>query len=249
MKPLRDIQTPGSAALVPVHRQWLPQEATAAILLLHGGRADALEPPPRANLPALRMRPLATALLRETFHDDVLVAHVRYRHRGWNGAHAHPVADTLRALDELRRLTGPVPVVLIGHSMGGRAALRAAVDAQVKGVIALAPWWPADEPTAHLADRIVIALHDEADRVTSAADTWSCLTRAQSAGARVRGIRMPHGGHSMIREARQWHRITAEAATTILHRNLPAAGDGWTGLPRTAEEPHHDRRSGTLPWR
>ncbi|WP_405496555.1 alpha/beta hydrolase [Streptomyces sp. NBC_00096] len=219
-----------------MYRHRLPREAGAAILLLHGGRADALEPPPRPNLPALRMRPFATALLRETFDDDVLIAHVRYRHRGWNGTHAHPVADARRALDELRALIGPVPVVLVGHSMGGRAALRAAADPQVKGVIALAPWWPGTETVGHVRGRTVIALHDEADRITDAADTWALLTRAQAAGARVQGIRMPHGGHSMIRDARRWHRVTAKAAAAVLGNGLPVlpAGSGPAVVSRAA---------------
>ncbi|WP_430625743.1 alpha/beta fold hydrolase [Streptomyces sp. NBC_01264] len=220
---MRDTAAEPVPALAPVFRHRLPREAAAAVLLLHGGRANGLRPPPRANLPALRMRPFAGALLRETFDDDVLVAHVRYRYRGWNGEHAHPVADARRALAELRALTGPVPVILVGHSMGGRAALRAAADPQVKGVVALAPWWPAAEPTGHLHGRTVIALHDEADRVTSAADTWACLTRARSAGALVQGIRMPHGGHSMIRDARRWHRVMAEAVGAILGNGLPIA--------------------------
>ncbi|MFI5864973.1 alpha/beta fold hydrolase [Streptomyces sp. NPDC051546] len=225
-----------TAALIPVFRHRLPQEATAAVLLLHGGRADALGPPPPLNLPGLRMRPFGAALLRDTFHDEVLVAHVRYRYRGWNGPNAHPVADVRRALAELRALTGPVPTVLVGHSMGGRAALRAAADPQVKGVIALAPWCPPGEPTAQLHGRTVIALHDEADRVTSAAGTWSHLTRAQSAGAGVLGIAMPRGGHSMIRDARRWHRITAEAARAVLADSALASAGRWTGSPRPARD-------------
>lgn len=231
-----DITKDSTAALVPVFRHRLPQEATAAVLLLHGGRADAHGPPPRPNLPGLRMRPFAAALLRDTLHDDVLIAHVRYRHRGWNGPNAHPATDARQALDELHALTGPVPVVLIGHSMGGRAALRAAADPQVKGVIALAPWCPAGEPTAHLHGRTLIALHDEADRVTAAADTWSYLTRAQSAGARVLGVEMPLGGHSMIRDARRWHRITTEATRAILGQSAVASAGSWTGTPRLAQD-------------
>ncbi|MFD7027273.1 alpha/beta fold hydrolase [Streptomyces sp. NPDC059917] len=217
--------------MVPVFGHRLPREAKAAVLLLHGGRADGPGPPPRINLPALRMRPFATALLRETFADDVLVAHVRYRHRGWNGTHAHPVADAVRALDELRAVAGPVPVVLVGHSMGGRAALRAAADPRVKGVVALAPWWPEAEPTAHLEGRTVVALHDEADRITSAADTWSCLTRARSAGARVQGIAMPRGGHAMLRDARRWHRLAAEAVSAALDDRPPPSGGAGTVHP------------------
>ncbi|MFJ9766291.1 alpha/beta fold hydrolase [Streptomyces erythrochromogenes] len=204
------------AALVPARGHRLSQRATAAVLLLHGGRADALSPPPRLNLPALRMRPFAAAVTRATTDSDVLVAHVRYRYRGWNGRHAHPVADVRRALDELRAVAGPIPVVLVGHSMGGRAALRAAEDPQVTGVVALAPWCPPGEPAAHLRARAVVALHDEHDRVTRAADTWAYLARARRAEARVRGIRMPRGGHAMIGDAGMWHRIAAGAAAALL---------------------------------
>lgn len=37
------------------------EPATAAVLLLHGGRADAVEPPPALNLPGARMRQIGRA--------------------------------------------------------------------------------------------------------------------------------------------------------------------------------------------
>ncbi|WP_063898588.1 alpha/beta fold hydrolase [Streptomyces sp. IMTB 1903] len=231
---------PARAALVPASGHRLTLGATAAVLLLHGGRADALSPPPRLNLPALRMRPFATALTRATAHADVLVAHVRYRYRGWNGHHAHPVADARRALEELRALAGPVPVVLVGHSMGGRAALRAAEDPQVAGVVVLAPWCPPAEPAAHLRARAVVALHDEHDRVTRAADTWAYLARARAAEARVHAIRMPRGGHAMIGDAGLWHRITAGAAAALL--GLAPFPDGPGGL--AGPDPNADATAG-----
>ncbi|WUS95328.1 alpha/beta fold hydrolase [Streptomyces sp. NBC_00708] len=227
--------TDGNAALRPVRGQRPMRRARAAVLLLHGGRSESLEPPAVLNLPALRMRPFATAVLRALADEDVFVGHVRYRHRGWNGGNAHPVADTRRALSELYEATGPVPVVLVGHSMGGRAALRAAADPQVRGVVALAPWCPPHEPATHLRGRAVVALHDESDRVTRASDTWSYLSRAQSAGARAYGLRMPIGGHTMIRDARRWQRIAAEATTGLLGITpLPAPleeGATWSGEP------------------
>ncbi|MEU6312784.1 alpha/beta fold hydrolase [Streptomyces sp. NPDC047014] len=234
-------ETGGAAAvpaLLPVSGGPPPGTAKAAVLLLHGGRADALEPPTWLNLPARRMRPFEAAVVRATAEEAVLVARVRYRYRGWNGPHAHPVADVHRALDELRALAGPVPVVLVGHSLGGRAALRAAAEPQVTGVVALAPWCPPGEPTAHLRGRTVVALHDEADRVTSAADTWACLGRAHHDGARVLGIRMPAGGHAMVRRAGLWHRITAEATADLLGLapgpSLLDGDPGWSGRPRPA---------------
>ncbi|MFC6981959.1 alpha/beta hydrolase [Streptomyces cirratus] len=226
---------PADRALIPLSTGAAHHRAKAAVLLLHGGRVNALGPPSRLNLPALRMRPFASAVMRATVHDEVLVARVRYQHRGWNGHHAHPVADARRALDQLRTITGPVPIVLIGHSLGGRAALRLAADPEVGGVIALAPWCPPGEPTAHLRDRTVIALHDEADTVTSAADTWAYVTRAHADGARVAGIRMPGGRHSMIGSARLWHRITAETAAALLglasFPDVSTPSRTWNGQP------------------
>ncbi|MFF7441718.1 alpha/beta fold hydrolase [Streptomyces sp. NPDC008122] len=222
------------SALIPLSTGTPPSRARAAVLVLHGGRADDVRPLSRVNLPAWRMRPFASAIAGATAHDGVLVAHVRYRHRGWNGADAHPVTDAGRALDELRALAHPVPVVLVGHSLGGRAALRAAAGADVVGVVALAPWCPPGEPTAHLLGRRVVALHDEADRVTSAADTWAFLARARTAGAHVVGIAMPSGGHTMLRDARRWHRCTAQAVTALLGLTpFPEAPtDSADALPR-----------------
>ncbi|MFJ3633346.1 alpha/beta hydrolase [Streptomyces sp. NPDC090112] len=199
--------------------------AAGAVLVLHGGRADSLAPPPLLNLPGLRMRPFARAMNKDPLFADVLIAAVRYRLRGWNGHRADPVQDTQDALDELRHAAGPLPVVLVGHSMGARAALRAADQPQVRGVVALAPWCPPGEPVAHLAGRTVMALHDEADQITSATDTWNYLGRARQAGARVRGIRMPRGHHAMIRDARVWHRLTTACAATVLGLASAPGGD------------------------
>ncbi|WP_234332394.1 alpha/beta fold hydrolase [Streptomyces sp. NRRL S-87] len=230
-----------AALLLPPARPLPAAGVKAAVLLLHGGREAGLQPPSALNPPDLRMRPFARAIGKATASGDVLVARVRYRHRGWNGHHAHPVADVHRALDELRGLVGPVPVVLVGHSMGGRAALRAAAVPGVAGVIALAPWCPPDDGVGHLRGRTVVAFHDEADRVTAAADTWSYLARAHAAGARAAGVRMPAGAHTMIRGARHWHRLTARTAAALLGLgDLPAAvaaGFAAGGLPRPAHGP------------
>ncbi|MFG2869206.1 alpha/beta fold hydrolase [Streptomyces sp. NPDC048338] len=193
-----------------------PARPAAAVLLLHGGRADGLEPPPPLNLAALRMRPFATAIARATRDSDVLVAEVRYRHRGWNGERRDAARDAEAALARLRELAGDVPVVLVGHSMGGRAALRAAGDPLVRGVVALAPWCPPGEPVAHLAGCRLRLLHDERDRVTSAAESWDFVRRARLAGADAAGIPMPAGGHAMLRDAGTWHRRAAELAAAVL---------------------------------
>ncbi|MFH9725311.1 alpha/beta hydrolase [Streptomyces sp. NPDC017254] len=196
-----------------------PDAPTGAVLLLHGGRADGLRAPPVLNLPALRLRPFGTAVLSALPEESVLLAEVRYRHRGWNGARADAVRDTRAALAGLRAHLGDVPVVLLGHSMGGRAALRAAGDPGVRGVVALAPWCPPGEPVGHLRDRRIYLLHDERDRVTSADDSWSFVRRAREAGADAVGIPMRTGGHSMLRGAQVWQELAARLVAGLLTRD------------------------------
>ncbi|MFJ5096684.1 alpha/beta fold hydrolase [Streptomyces sp. NPDC088557] len=199
-----------------LHVRTAPAVPTAAVLLLHGGRAEGPEPPPALNFPALRMRPFAAAVSRAVRGREVLIAEVRYRHRGWNGPNADPARDAEDALVLLREQAGPVPVVLVGHSMGGRAALRAAGDPVVRGVVALAPWCPTGEPVDHLGGRRLYLLHDETDRVTSARASWDFVRRARAAGADAVGIPMPMGGHAMLRGAHLWHRRAAELTAALL---------------------------------
>lgn len=114
---------------------------SAAVLLLHGGAETGLAAPPPGplNVPALRMRPFARSIAGAAGGPGgVLVSTVRYTHRGWNGPHEDPLHDTVRALDALGREAGEIPVVLVGHSMGARAALRAAGHPLVRGVVGLA---------------------------------------------------------------------------------------------------------------
>ncbi|MFE0465530.1 alpha/beta fold hydrolase [Kitasatospora sp. NPDC058965] len=207
---------PSRSRTGPLRVRQLPEQPAAAVLLLHGGRADSLRPVPRLSLPALRMRPFGTAVRRRPWGDRVLLATVRYRYRGWNGHRAHPVRDAAEALRELSVLVPGVPVVLIGHSMGGRAALAAAGHDSVRGVVALAPWCPPGEPVAQLRGKAAVFLHDRADRVTSAEQTWAFARRAAAAGADVRQVPMARGGHAMLHGARHWHEVAADCAAAML---------------------------------
>ena len=78
---------------------------------------------------------------------------MRYRYRGWNGAAADPVADLRAVLDGLPpRITR---VLLIGHSLGGRAVIAAGNHPLVEGVLAHAPWLPGGEPLVLLHGPVV----------------------------------------------------------------------------------------------
>ncbi|MET7286501.1 alpha/beta fold hydrolase [Streptomyces sp. NPDC005573] len=188
----------------------------AAVLFLHGGKADSLAPARPWQLAALRMRPFVRSVSAAVPDGDVLVGEVRYRVRGWNDDAADPVQDTLRALGELARLAGDVPVVLVGHSMGGRAALRAAAAPEVRAVLALAPWCPDGEPVAHLQGKRVVVLHGDRDRITDPRASVSYVRRARDAGARADVSLLAGGDHAMLRHPAAWHRAADSTVAELL---------------------------------
>ena len=203
---------PGGALLLR-HR---PDRPRAAVLVLHGGQETSLSPARPWQLAALRMGPFLRAVSGALPGDDVLLARARYRVRGWNGERADAVRDTHRALDELAELAGPVPTVLLGHSMGGRAALRAAGHPQVRGVVALAPWWPPGEPVEQTAGRHIVCLHGDQDRVTSPTDSADCVRRARTTATRTGMALIGGGDHGMLRRHRLWHDTAAALVAHLL---------------------------------
>ncbi|MFF3849675.1 alpha/beta fold hydrolase [Streptomyces sp. NPDC002328] len=212
---------PGAAPAAALVTRRAAATARAAVLFLYGGRADSRAPSRPWHLAAVRMRPFVRAVAREVPDDDVLLGEVRYRLRGWNGAEADTLKDVRTALAELTRLAGDVPVVLVGHSMGGRAALRAAATPQVGAVLALAPWCPRGEPVDHLRGKRIVVLHGDRDRVTDPGESLAFVDRAREAGARAEALIMPDGDHAMLRHSGTWHRLTASTVAGMLSSPSP----------------------------
>lgn len=181
--------------------------ACAVALVLPGGRADSFEPSESRHLSAVRMRPIARALHRAGRSRGLAVALLRYRYRGWNGTEMSPVADALWALNDVRARYGTVPVVLVGHSMGARTAMRVAGDESVRGVVGLAPWLPDGEPVEQLAGREVLIAHGNLDRVTSPAASRRFAERAESVAKRVDYVTVRGDAHAMLLRPATWHRL------------------------------------------
>ncbi|MFG2965737.1 alpha/beta fold hydrolase [Streptomyces sp. NPDC048288] len=218
----RVVEAGGGALVV---RRAPRERARAAVLVLHGGQENGRRPARPWQPAALRMRPFLSAAASVSSPRDVLIGQVRYRYRGWNDD-ADPLQDTLRALDELRGRAGDVSVVLVGHSMGGRAALRAAADPSVRGVLALAPWCPPGDPLTGLTGTRIIVLHGDRDRVTEPADSATYVRGAREAGAQAGMVLLRGGDHAMLRRSRDWHRASAAAIRRLLR---PERGlEGWT---------------------
>ena len=207
-----------------------PERPGAAVLTLHGGRPQDDTVCRPWHLASLRMRPVLRAVATGLPLHHVLLGEVRYRHRGWNDGAA--ADDVRRALDELDARYGPVPVVLVGHSMGGRAAVAVAGHPAVRGVLALAPWLPPGEPAAQLDGRRLLVFHGDADRVTSSADAAHFVRRARVAGARAGMVLIGGGDHAMLRRLPTWHDLAASAVTDLLR-----AHPSTTGLLQTTTAP------------
>lgn len=217
----------GRSARLRLHLPRGSAPARAAVLVLHGGRARSEAPTSRMQLAYLRMIPFDLAVRRATAVAglQVATARLRYRVRGWNGRAQDPVQDARWALDELRARLGPVPVVLLGHSLGGRTALALAATPRVVGVVGLAPWVEGHDPVRVGDDVRVDVLHGTADRMTDphASEGWTAR-----AGALASFTPVPGAGHAMLQRPGYWHRTAAGFAVDDLRAALdhsgPAAG-------------------------
>ncbi len=206
------------------------------VLVAHGGQASSTTPTSALQPAVLRMIPVAVAIRQALRGSGAVVQRPRFRVRGWNGAQASPVGDLNEALDAIAAEFGPVPVVLVGHSMGARAAVRAAGHPAVSAIAGLAPWLPPGEPAGQLAGRRVLLAHGTADSITSPAETWAFLEEARAV-TEVAAVELRDGDHPMLRRARLWHAIAAEFARAALgmtarDATLAAAVTATTG-PRT----------------
>jgi pimeloyl-ACP methyl ester carboxylesterase len=195
------------------------------VLVLPGGKADSFELTDSRQLAAARMRPIARALSRRGSKHGVAVWLVRYRYRGWNGSEMSPVSDVRWALDEVRRRHGDVPVVLVGHSMGGRTALRVADDDSVPGVVALAPWLADTEPVEQLAGRQVVIAHGTLDRITSPRASRQYADRAAAVADSVTYVTVRADTHAMLFRWRAWHRLATGFALGMLGVQPMPRGD------------------------
>lgn len=205
--------------------------AGGVVVVAHGGRSKGTVPTTAHDPAVLRMIPVAAAIRRAVQENGAAVRRPRFRVRGWNGPEASPVADLNQTLDDL----ADGPVVLVGHSMGGRAVMRAAGHHKVVAVVGLAPWLPPGEPVEQLAGRRVLFVHGTGDRVTSPAETWAYADRAREV-TRTATIEVHGTDHAMLRRARLWHHLAADFVRVSL--GLPATGDEVTRAFAASDAEH-----------
>lgn len=209
------------------------------VVVAHGGSEVSTRPVTAVDPAVLRMIPVAWAIRRAVRGSGIEVWRHRFQVRGWNGDQASPAGDLSLLLDDIQAEHHGVRVVLAGHSMGARAAFRAAGHPAVCAVAGLAPWLPPGEPAAQLAGKRVLLAHGTADTVTRPSDTWAYAERARAITS-VTALEIRGGDHPMLRRANLWHAIAAEFAR--LSFGLPAEpGAAAAAAVRSA-------RAGTATW-
>jgi alpha-beta hydrolase superfamily lysophospholipase len=206
-----------------------------AVLLAHGGKEDSHQSPHRRGGPVTRMRMIARAVAPLLAGHGVAVHTMCFRYQGWNGDERAPVPDVRWAVAQLSKQYGDIPLVLSGHSLGGRAVVNAADAPGVVGVLGLAPWLPENEPTAQLAGRRLLLAHGTRDRVTSPRSSYDYAARARAEGHDVARIVLPGSGHTLLSRARDWNRLVLAFSHMCLLDPPGAADAAGTRPPRYAD--------------
>jgi pimeloyl-ACP methyl ester carboxylesterase len=194
-----------------------PASPHAAVLVLHGGasRRDSVMVSP-TQLSVLRMVPIARRLARAG-RGQLAVFRLLNSTRGWDTHHT-PVDDARWALQSIRDTLGDLPVGLVGHSLGGRAALLAAGEESVRSVVALAPWvYPTDRPGS-LSGRRVLVVHGSADRIASPQRSLA-VARTLARTGDVGYVQIDGGKHAMLRHHRQFDSFAALFTAAVLCRD------------------------------
>ena len=185
----------------------VPRAPKGVALVLHGGasRREDMRVSP-TQLSVLRMIPIAQRLARAG-RGDLAVFRLLNARRGWDTHHT-PVHDAQWALEEIaRRLGDRLPTCLVGHSLGGRAALLAAPRPEVRSAVALAPWVYADDVPPGLDGQRLLFVHGSLDRVARP-DRSAALARRLGARARVGYVTVAGAKHAMLHR----HDVFSDAA-------------------------------------
>jgi len=174
------------------------------LLLFHGGVEESslrvpgwLLAPPLVPVLGLQRRAAAAGIHAWVLRHSVL---------GWNDG--EPVREAREALAAVQAARPGSPIVVAGHSMGARTAVRVAEDPAVAGVVALAPWFPSDEPVDPVAGkrlRVAYAAWDHTCPFSSMATFLDGARRVADVTTRSMG----NDVHAMLRRGR-WARFVTE---------------------------------------
>jgi pimeloyl-ACP methyl ester carboxylesterase len=198
-----------------------PRHAEAVALVLHGGASRQGNPMVSpTQLSVLRMIPIAKRVAKAD-RRRLAVYRLLNSTRGWDASHT-PVDDVHWAIDQLREGFGSdLPVGLVGHSLGGRAAILAGERPEVRSVVALNPWVYPSDGQVDLSGRKVLIVHGTDDRIASPANA-TAAARGLARSADVTFVRVEGGKHAMLSRHGDFDRLAADfTAAALLDDRTP----------------------------
>jgi pimeloyl-ACP methyl ester carboxylesterase len=195
--------------LVPVRT---PRAPRGVVLVLHGGagRREAV-PVSRTQLSVLRMVPVARRIARSR---DLAVFRLLNSQRGW-GRDDTPLADVRWALERLREQYAGLPVLLVGHSLGGRAALLASMEPGVVGAVVLNGYLQPGDESVDPSGRRLLFVHGTDDRIASYRSARAVAARL-ARRTDVGFLTVDGGRHAMLRHGRAFDGAAADFAVRVL---------------------------------
>ncbi len=199
-----------------------PAHARAAVVVLHGGatRREQMMVSP-TQLSVLRMVPIAHHIARHG-RGELAVFRLLNSARGWN-TRTTPVQDARWAIGEVvDRMGSDVPIGLVGHSLGGRAAILASGDPQVRAVVALAPWVHLSDAAGLHGSAPVVVVHGTRDRI-AVPDRAQAVVEALSHHRTAAYIGVRDARHAMLRRHGIFSSLAADTmrATLLGDDDLP----------------------------
>lgn len=191
----------------------VPTNPEALVVVLHGGgsRRDSVMVSP-TQLSVLRMVPIAHRIARAG-RGRLAVVRLLNSVRGWDTRHT-PVEDVRWALGQLEEQHGVLPTCLVGHSLGGRAALLAGDQPAVRSVVALNPWVQSSD-RVDLAGRQTLIVHGTDDRIADPRRAAAMADRL-AVTAPVGFLRVSGGKHAMLGHRGVFESAAADFATATL---------------------------------
>lgn len=204
----------------------VPDDPVGVVLVLHGGAQRRTRPMVSpAQLSVLRMIPIARRVARAG-EGRLAVYRLLNSRRGWDTSHT-PVQDVRWALDRVAEQLGDRrPTCLVGHSLGGRAALLSARRPEVRSVAALAPWVYANDVPRGLDGERILIVHGDRDRVASI-DRSLAVADGLRRSADVAFVTVRGARHAMLGRHDCFDGLAADWATLTLLGN----GNGNGALP------------------
>lgn len=193
----------------------LSRGTEAVAVLLHGASVGAASSTSWLTPVALRVQMFAPAI-RTSAGGRIQVIRLRHPDRDWKTLFRGAVGDTAQLLAHIRRESPQARIALVGHSNGGRVALRLSADSRVDAVAALAPWITSNDRFTPRAGQPLLLMHGSQDRITDPKATAALADTLRGRGCLVDSETVLGENHALLMRSSYWHRRVAGFLATHL---------------------------------